>query len=41
MNKVQVISFYLVNQVTTSHLLSASMTDLEGCSEGSLCLVLV
>ena len=38
MNKVQGILFYLVDQVTTSLLLLASMPVLEGCSEGSLCL---
>ena len=38
MNRVQDILFYLVDQVTTSLLLLASMPVLEGCSEGSLCL---
>jgi hypothetical protein len=38
MNRVQGILFYLVDQVTTSLLLLASMPVLEGCSEGSLCL---
>ena len=38
MNRVQVILFYLVDQVMTSPLLSASMPVLEGYSEGSLFL---
>jgi hypothetical protein len=41
MNKVQVISTYLINQVTTSHFLSYSMPDFEGCSEGSPCLTVL